>query len=105
MLEKLRENAETVQHVTPGRVKTCMYNSFDVNSPWGENLTPVKAAGVSSPRGNFFFSFLVANTGRGLTTHRVEFNLGRNSPQGEILVVNRPLLSSEYVFSHYWVAM
>ena len=28
--------------------------------------------------GRFFFSFLVVNTGRGLTTHRIEFNPGRN---------------------------
>ena len=89
MLEKLRENAETEQHVTPGRVKTCMYNSFDVNSPQGENFTLVKTDGVSSPRGEFFFGFLVVNTVRGLTTHRIEFNPGQNLPRGEILVVNR----------------
>ena len=38
-----------------------------------------------------FFSFLVVNTGRSLTTHRIDFNPGLNSHQGEILVVNRPL--------------
>ena len=43
----------------PGRVKTCMYNSFDINSPWSENFIPVKTGGVSSPRSEFFFSFLV----------------------------------------------
>ena len=55
--EKLRENAEADQHVNPERVKTCMYNSFDGNSPRGENFTPVKTGGVSLPRGNFFFQF------------------------------------------------
>ena len=53
MLEKLRENAEAEQHVTPGRVKTCMYNSFE----FALVLTPVKTGGVSSPRGEFFFFF------------------------------------------------
>ena len=62
----------------PGRVKTCMYNSFDINSPWSENFIPVKTGGVSSPRSEFFFSFLVLNTVRGLTRHRVEFNPGRS---------------------------
>ena len=73
-----------------------MYNSFDVNSPRGESLSPVKTERLSSPRGNFFFSFLVVNTGIGLTTHRAEFNPGRNSPLSEILVVNRPIV---YIYS------
>ena len=68
-----------------------MYNSFDINSPGGENFTPVKTSRMSSHRAEFFFSFLLVNTGRGLTTHMVEFNPGRNSHRGEILVVNRPL--------------
>ena len=41
MLEKLRENAEAGQHVTPGRVTRR-------NSPRGENITPVKTGGMSS---------------------------------------------------------
>ena len=70
------------------RVKTCMasenmHASFDVNSPRGENFTPVKTGSVSSPRGEFFFSFLVVNSGRGLTTHDwvqsgAKLTLGRN---------------------------
>ena len=47
-------------------------------------------------QGQFFFSFLVVNTGIGLTTHRAEFNPGRNSPLSEILVVNRPIV---YIYS------
>lgn len=84
MLEKLGENAEAEQHVILGRVEIYMYNSFDVNSPWGENFTSVKTSGVSSQRDNFFVSFSVANTVRGLMTHRVDFTPRR------ILVVNRP---------------
>ena len=52
--EKLWENAEAEQYVKQERVKTCMYNSFDDNSPQGEIFTPVKTGKVSSPRGNFF---------------------------------------------------
>lgn len=78
MLEKLGENAEAEQHVTPEPVGIYMYNSFDVNSPWGENFSSVKTSRVSSQRDNFFVSFSVANTVRGLTAHRVDFTPGRN---------------------------
>ena len=53
MLEKRRENAEAEQHAIPGRVKTCMYDSFDVNSLRGENFTPVRTGGMSSPEDVF----------------------------------------------------
>ena len=48
MLEKPQGNTKAEQHVTPGRVKTCIYNSFDVNSHQDENFTLVKIGGVSS---------------------------------------------------------
>ena len=85
MLEILRKNTEAEVHVTPGRVKACIYNSFDVSSSRGENFTPIKIGGVIS---------LVVNTVRGLTTHRIEFNPGRNSLRGEILVVSSHRRSS-----------
>ena len=46
-------------------------------SPWAENFTTVKIGGVSSRRGEIFFSVLVVSTLRILTTDRVEFTPGR----------------------------
>ena len=56
---------EAEQHVTPGRLKKCMNNSFDVN------LAP---EGVSSPLSAFIFQFLALNTIKDLAKRRVEFS-------------------------------
>ena len=46
------------------------------------------------PRGRV----LVVNTVKGLTIHKVEFNPGRNSPRGEILVVSRSLKCNDQTY-------
>ena len=82
-------------------MKTCVYDSFDAISPRGDNFIPVKTGEVSSPRGKFVFSFLVVNTVRGLTTHRVEFNPGQNFSCKQALVESLTAKSTNYMKDVY----
>ena len=57
-VRKTSRKCEAEQHVIPGRVKICIYNSFGFNLSRGENFTPVKTGGLSLPGGKLFFQFL-----------------------------------------------